>query len=863
MSANESINDAFTLVEQKRVKATKRLQIDDNINISIDNNTIDGNPESSPRIITKVRVEYRTVTGTQFPSHDEARAIMTLLKQADPTIAVISMVKSHQKISRVEDIPHNKKYFEDFFKMESYFKPNNKSGQTHVIFKLESLKTLQDMKNDSSDLISNLKERGAFLKAHVFATNRIVPAGFIILKHHAFTNKLEYDTKVTNIIKAAVKERKEIGSLKREQISNDIFIETTTKSIVNGNKADDGSINGKITTLALEVKSDKNNKELVIDILAKIKWDINTYGTFVPYDMVNTNNRQFNKCLSQHNRYINNLRMLPVSGLHEEVLDATIDTPTACAINKNRITIRELMMGPFPDTENGGLVYPIIAIEKTSKTIELGKWSILTTIEHFELTRSILENLLQTACSDTPEYKNHLSNTINFSNGISTTKVVRSDAYNNYVNSLGDDFVSDDNSSETHRSIKSVNRRRRKQIIYKYTPSVFPPMNQSTPVKTSPRKTSKAWQGTETTRRSVCSNNTVVSNSTKVSNNTRVSTTSAASAAESSVTLQSCFPSDISKQISNLEHMLLQQGQLFELKFTKQREDFEKRLEAQQLETIATSRRHEKYEEYQQSVTTQMQQQLTSTNNSIQGLTNAITSLMHNVKYIRLEEEITFDIKDLTPSMTTKNDGIMTRQNNHDTNKDNLQNCSTYNLMHQSNESEEFEDSINTKNVEKEDEKLDKNNNVPIVEDISHINTTIVTSNRTKDLMDEDVESKSSKRKLSTVTNKIIEESANKAPAIEIDSEDDEPNESDAVNETPNNDYNIKTAAELHNKIESLSESFMNTSIDDNNNDKSELFPNLNNMSDIEDSDDNDNNTNTNNTIKTGEHHIEDGPLCR
>lgn len=87
---NEDLTaDLYTMVNGKKVRNKKKVNIDDTAVSSNEDNSDGEKLEVTNRILTKVRVEYICSTNSTLNVHDEVHALLTKFKQIDPTVAVV------------------------------------------------------------------------------------------------------------------------------------------------------------------------------------------------------------------------------------------------------------------------------------------------------------------------------------------------------------------------------------------------------------------------------------------------------------------------------------------------------------------------------------------------------------------------------------------------------------------------------------------------------------------------------------------------------------------------------------------------------------------------------------------------------
>lgn len=488
MEPSDAAEGLFILKERKKVKTTKRVHIAD-VNNELDtSNKEDIDLEVVDRIFTKVRVEYNSTTNSTFDMYEQASKIVTMLKEVDTTLRLVSMVNKRNKIASMEEL-EGKKQFEEFFSMEDYFMESRKMGQIHIIFQIESSLSITEMKLTSVNMSEKLVELGAWLKAHTFATNRIVSAGFITKKHTSLTNRVDYENNLTTLIRESIRSNNNIPSLQREKLISEVYIEVNNKVIINNNKVTDGKGKEKITTLALEVKTDTKNKEIIIETLTKLKLCEIKYGKYCPYDMLKTDNELFNAILIENNKYLEEFRMIPINGVHIDVLNTMIKSPVASRLKVEMVSIRELMCSPHYD-EADTEFYPIHSIERNTKSVEYGKWFVITTKENYETAKEMLENSFETLCKTSKEYELHLNDNENYRKGIITIKKNRSEDYNEYAEYMRSNMSVDVSPSKTNKRHQTPTNKRKKFIVYTYKSEDFPNELEAASNKS---KTTKKW----------------------------------------------------------------------------------------------------------------------------------------------------------------------------------------------------------------------------------------------------------------------------------------------------------------------------------------------------------------------------------
>ena len=251
--------------------------------------------------------------------------------------------------------------FQSFFITETI--TTKTSAKIVVGMRFKSTYTVALFKR-SHNFLRYLSDNHAYLYTHKFKTLRLSKLGFIVGKSPILTWRPAYEIKLRTVI------ANQLQLIDNDEVSEDdipIF-ETTTRTLHHT----DPEKGSKWSTYAIEIVCEASNVRRLLEILHATRLNARSQGTFVPHHLARTDPTLYRQQLVNQNKYLNQLRMIPVFGLHPDTLAANIsqdDDDTTLFQYLKTTVIKQDDHEPFL----------FQAIEMTNRSFDKGKWFFWST----------------------------------------------------------------------------------------------------------------------------------------------------------------------------------------------------------------------------------------------------------------------------------------------------------------------------------------------------------------------------------------------------------------------------------------------------------------------------------------------------
>jgi hypothetical protein len=285
-------------------------------------------------------------------------------------------------IDEIEDFPKTYDRMESFFKIE---KEEYKAGGGRLVvgIRLSSKKKLGFFKKNGTDLMAYMREQDIWLVAHKHKTMIVQRVGFILGKCPDHTNKHTYEVALTEELENFMNKDKS----DRDKCKAPTF-EVVKSKVVHPVKDAIGRVVKKIHTFALEVKCEKHRTRFLRDLIVQADIDANKFGRFIPYAM-KWKETTYAQMVSSQNAFLHESLMIPIFGLHEDVLKEEIEGKTI-----KQWALDSTVKGK---THNGrdANIHPIMAIERTNRTKTLGKWKLMTRKPWEEQASAVFDRIVK------------------------------------------------------------------------------------------------------------------------------------------------------------------------------------------------------------------------------------------------------------------------------------------------------------------------------------------------------------------------------------------------------------------------------------------------------------------------------------
>ena len=371
------------------------------------------------RFTGKIRAEF-AVSGRigKFSAAIEAKKLFVEMIRVDPDIVFKSDSDGRITFRKISEFPTGESKFKEFFTVTPHTR-NDGTGKIHINFQIESKKRLSFMKRDVS-FFNYLRENKIWLIEHKYETHALQSIGFIVKKSPNLTNHPQLETDIglalNDYLKCAIEEG-EVTIDDREFIPT---LEIGSKNVVHVLREGDKKI-GILETHALEVRCERNKATTISNLLCAAGLNEKRFSTFVPYNLAKTENDVYKKMIKAQNKYMADITVIPIFGLHKDVIDTVMPGGTD---TQDDDTIRNQLLDaqvPIPDEngeDSGEYENVFLAVEQTQSTEDLGKWFFLTMKRNEEAANDIINTFVIVKGQETPVYQNHANDGDSYKLGI-------------------------------------------------------------------------------------------------------------------------------------------------------------------------------------------------------------------------------------------------------------------------------------------------------------------------------------------------------------------------------------------------------------------------------------------------------------
>ena len=446
------------------------------------------------RFTGKIRAEFAVSSRIgKFNVAIEAKKLFTQMIRVDPDIVFKSDSDGRITFRKISEFPAGENKFKEFFTVTPHMR-NDGTGKVHVTFQTETKQRIMAMKRDST-FFNYIRENKIWITEHKYKTHALQSIGWITFKSPELTNKpmLESDIgkELNEYIKCAIDEGDDGIVLDGRELTP--TLEICGKRVVHVVREGDKKVR-TVETQALVIRCERSKAMQLNKLLYSANIDTERCGTFVPYQMAKTDSDVFEKYIHEHNKYVADIAVIPVFGLHWDVIETIVDGRKE---SNNAAPLRQQLLLAKVKTlydERVDVESLFLAIEPTQRTDDLGKWMFLTKKHLEETANKTIDNYLLDRAVKTPAYKNHLNDNDSFKQGIRRTNRP-SNAFTSYTAAMrASANPQADSDDEGVGNKYTGNYKKRKQLMINYDEKEeFPALPTTT-------KTTKKKQGQQTTK---------------------------------------------------------------------------------------------------------------------------------------------------------------------------------------------------------------------------------------------------------------------------------------------------------------------------------------------------------------------------
>ena len=379
---------------------------------------VDVQAGTSPRFLSKIRAEF-THSGKNggFKASAEAKQLCGHLLRIDPNIAFTAENDVSTQFSKIADFPTGANKFQEFFPITSYNR-NDGSGKVQINILIESERKLADIKSDTI-FMKYLRDKKIWMTEHKYETHSLQAIGYIVKKAPKLTNRQQFEADLRSAFTDHLENACDEGN------NNNLVpdMEIHSKKITHVLRDSSNKKIGLLETQALEVRCESANAQLLKKLLCTADLSEHFFGKFVPYELLKNDQAVVKRLINDHNKFLSEIKVISLFGLHQDVLESLVPGETATEDDEpflNRLLGKEVVI----EDEDSGESYSeplILAIEKTQRSDDLGKWYIITTHENASHTENLIDQYLIPTAEQIVAYTNHSNDNESFKLGIRRT----------------------------------------------------------------------------------------------------------------------------------------------------------------------------------------------------------------------------------------------------------------------------------------------------------------------------------------------------------------------------------------------------------------------------------------------------------
>jgi hypothetical protein len=349
----------------------------------------------------RVRYEYtvRRNEATRVTSV-ELRNLAAQLWQADPTMIIHSLNNELRPIHSLDDFPSNRAEYDEFFERVV----TQIAGVTRNVvgFAIQAMYQLHELKDyNGKQLQRFLQDKRSFLRVHHFESLLTEQIGWFACKTTGVhLDRFEYDLgNELEVTKEQLNATEDYAGSKR--IINLPGFEVSKANVYESGNESQG-------ILALNIRCESHNAEMLKTILVQADLDVGKFGTFMLFTTRLSDPALHESMYHNHLVLTQDTVAITVEGLHDDVLQEEIQ------IGPNQFeTVKGILLRTTYLNER-----PIRSIEYTYRSDSDGRFLFITDREGVEGTAWIIANTLTALARSTNAYETHRSQNNKFSRGI-------------------------------------------------------------------------------------------------------------------------------------------------------------------------------------------------------------------------------------------------------------------------------------------------------------------------------------------------------------------------------------------------------------------------------------------------------------
>ena len=364
-------------------------------------------PSHAPAYMTrKLRAECQASTDNTFDAVQHLQNIFTIIFRTDPTASLVSKNPTYT-FSSADEIPTDLQEFHRHFDVV-YHKRRQQCSQFHIVFYINSVKSLQEWKSTTSFLL-DLTKTAVWLHDHHFNTSDVRVIGIFTHISPTLTHRQKFRKQLMAILTQVQRENSS------PSIINSTLVNPNTTSLptINNSQTEDTSESSstpddapifevlKTTicissntnpqehqrTTVLAIRSEQTQAHRLCQLIQAADLDRPCFGTFMPTSVHTDDPQTYHNQLTHHHHHLQSLRQIVVYGLHEQVMNRPFPLRPSSSQESFYHHLTG-MIDPNAPSEMAAL-FPHVAV--TQQTETHGKWLFITHEANYSQARKYLE----------------------------------------------------------------------------------------------------------------------------------------------------------------------------------------------------------------------------------------------------------------------------------------------------------------------------------------------------------------------------------------------------------------------------------------------------------------------------------------
>ena len=311
-------------------------------------------------LVTSIKVEFNlSALTTEYNVRAQFIHLLELFKQQDSTIRVQCSTSEVREWKDFSTLPEDEEFNECFQLVTKIFRKHKKVIVHCTILTEQPLNRVKY----SSEVKDYIFQNNIWIKVDRYDSKEESSPGFFVMIHPKLINREDFTVSVVRALKKVKEDQMDLSSDMKDNVqfskSKDVtgvpefHLELSQKKW------------GKLRTEVIRINCALDDADELKSMLSMIsERNLLPTGIFVPVGIhLLSGPEVMTQLLTEHVKYINNVRGIPITGISIANMDSLQDNDLP--------TVREQLLA----------IKSVISVERTRETSYSGKWIVLTTLE--------------------------------------------------------------------------------------------------------------------------------------------------------------------------------------------------------------------------------------------------------------------------------------------------------------------------------------------------------------------------------------------------------------------------------------------------------------------------------------------------